>query len=141
MDLQYLDNFPIIEAGKDYLSVSETLGPFNDTHRRLCARVPLIDDMFCESNPYPEDFTAVMTTNNPNVTVTPRRIAVTIEDRLERECGEHTVLFVSSRFTQLLCSPTSNTCRTIIKRLPAPAIPASLAVSGGILVGCLSFAY
>jgi hypothetical protein len=89
------------KAGEDYQSVSETVGPFNDTHRRLCVRVPLIDDMFCESNPYPEDFTAVMTTNNANVTVTPQRIGIVVEDRLERECEDVCLGFEKSVYTTI----------------------------------------
>lgn len=76
------------EAGEDYRAVLQALGPFNNTHRRLCVEVPFIDDMLCESNPFPEDFTATMVTTNLNVTVTPSKIGVAVDDRFEPECGE-----------------------------------------------------
>lgn len=68
--------------------MSQTLGPFNNTHRRHCVEVPLIDDTFCESNPYPEDFSVVMTTTNTEVTVVPTRIGVAVDDRLDPECSK-----------------------------------------------------
>ena len=76
----------------DYESVSQVLGPFSDTTRRLCVDVPLIDDMICESNPFPEDFSAVMLTGNSNVTVTPRRIGIAIDDQKEPECSESIII-------------------------------------------------
>lgn len=72
----------------DYEAVSQILGPFNNDTRRLCMEVPLIDDTFCESNPYPEDFSVVMTTTDNEVTVVPTRIGVAIDDRLDPECSE-----------------------------------------------------
>ena len=87
---------PPTGAGMDYEAVAEVVGPFNDTHRRLCLEVPLIDDLFCERDPYPEDFTAVMMTDNENVTVTPTRIGVVIEDRFEPECGQWNMRYILS---------------------------------------------
>ena len=76
------------EAGEDYESVSMELGPFNNTSRRHCVDIPLIDDRFCESHPHPEDFSVSMTTSDSNVTVTPQRIGVAVDDRYEPECSE-----------------------------------------------------
>ena len=78
------------ENGLDYLATTETLGPFINSTRRLCTDIPFIDDLVCESNPYPEDFSVSMelTMSNPNITVTPRRIGVAIDDTVEPECSE-----------------------------------------------------
>ena len=76
------------EAGSDYIGTTQTLGPFTNTSRRLCTNVNLIDDDFCESNPYPEDFSVTMVTSHANVTVSPRRIGVAIDDSPEPECSK-----------------------------------------------------
>lgn len=78
--------------------MSQTLGPFNNTHRRHCVEVPLIDDTFCESNPYPEDFSVVMTTTNTEVTVVPTRIGVAVDDRLDPECSKTKTMFTCCYF-------------------------------------------
>ena len=83
------------EAGVDYMSTRQVLGPFDNTTRRLCAQVLLIDDPVCESNPYPEDFSVTMVTSDANVTVVPRRIGVAIDDSGEPECSEQLMRYVS----------------------------------------------
>lgn len=75
----------------DYEAVTQVLGPFNDTTRLLCVDVPLIDDMVCESRPFVKDFSAVMMTSNPNVTVTPRRIGIAVDDRYDPECSKYSM--------------------------------------------------
>lgn len=93
-----------IEAGVDYEAVNQTLGPFNDTHRRHCVEVPLIDNTVCESNPYPKDFSVVMTTTNTEVTVVPTRIGVAVDDRLDPECSKrlcsHVATYLKMRTSQ-----------------------------------------
>ena len=69
------------------MGTRQVLGPFDNTTRRLCAQVRLIDDSVCESNPYPEDFSVTMVTSDANVTVVPRRIGVAIDDSGEPECS------------------------------------------------------
>jgi hypothetical protein len=82
------------KSGEDYIGTTQTLGPFNSTVRRQCLEVRLIDDLFCESDPYPEDFSAVMTTSHPNnVTVVPSRIGIAVDDNIEPECSNICVGF------------------------------------------------
>ena len=76
-----------LTASEDYESITQTLGPFNQTHRRLCVDVAIMNDMVCEADPYPEYFMATMVSSNENVTVGLKRTAVFIEDRGEPECG------------------------------------------------------
>ena len=72
----------------DYTGTTQTLGLFDNSTRRLCAEIEIIDDIVCESNPYPEDFSVSMVIDMPNITVAPSRIGVAIDDTSEPECGE-----------------------------------------------------
>ena len=67
--------------------MAATLGTFNQTHRHLCVKVALRNDMVCESSPYPEYFMAAIETDNENVTVGLTRTVVVIDDQFEPECG------------------------------------------------------
>ena len=75
------------------MTTTRVLGPFDNSTRRLCTEVPLLDDSFCESNPFPEDFSVSMVTSHVNVTVVPRRIGVSVDDSGEPECSKYYLIF------------------------------------------------
>ena len=66
-------------------TVSQTLGPFTNDRRRLCITMPITDDEMCGES-LTESFSVQLTTDDPNVTLTPAAATLVIRD--SPQCSE-----------------------------------------------------
>ena len=66
-------------------SVSQTLGPFTNDRRRLCITMPITDDEMCGES-HAESFSVQLTTDDPNITLTPASATLVVRD--SPQCSE-----------------------------------------------------